>query len=364
MKVVIRYSPSIIIKLTDQEALKVVIRNGYTAAGANGLSAYQIAVNNGFIGTEQEWLESLQGADGIDGINGIDGIDGENGVGVPVGGAAYSFLIKKSTTDFDTEWRGLVLPYSRTNRPATGDYIGQEIYQTDELFGFYKWDGDSWVYIDDMFTSVKWRYGAATYGLTFSNANGGSSSVSSGGTLGGIAIQTGVNLNGRGAVAASIINVNSGSVEFCNAIDIYIPSGNTFDADQDAVFYICNANTANISNRPVSGLFFEVTGTKNNGNIICCSTNDGVNYTEVNTNINFTVPTGVTPQKFVIHQKNGVGQFWYNGVMIAEISDANIETAAMGLGGFVIVKTLANLTTRSYIAYLRSFISKHKSLVF
>ena len=26
-----------------------------------GLSAYQVAVNNGFIGTETEWLESLQG---------------------------------------------------------------------------------------------------------------------------------------------------------------------------------------------------------------------------------------------------------------------------------------------------------------
>jgi hypothetical protein len=32
------------------------------APGANGLSAYEIAVANGFIGTEQEWLESLQGA--------------------------------------------------------------------------------------------------------------------------------------------------------------------------------------------------------------------------------------------------------------------------------------------------------------
>jgi hypothetical protein len=28
--------------------------------GANGLSAYQIAVANGFIGTEEEWLESLK----------------------------------------------------------------------------------------------------------------------------------------------------------------------------------------------------------------------------------------------------------------------------------------------------------------
>jgi uncharacterized repeat protein (TIGR02543 family) len=38
--------------------------------GVNGQSAYQIAVNNGFDGTEQEWLQSLQGKNGINGING------------------------------------------------------------------------------------------------------------------------------------------------------------------------------------------------------------------------------------------------------------------------------------------------------
>lgn len=33
--------------------------------GAPGLSAYQIAVNNGFTGTEQEWLDSLQGGQAV-----------------------------------------------------------------------------------------------------------------------------------------------------------------------------------------------------------------------------------------------------------------------------------------------------------
>lgn len=32
--------------------------------GANGKTAYEIAVENGFVGTEEEWLESLQGIDG------------------------------------------------------------------------------------------------------------------------------------------------------------------------------------------------------------------------------------------------------------------------------------------------------------
>lgn len=48
-------------------------------AGADGDSAYQVAVNNGFIGTEEAWLESLQGTDGVDGINGTNGLDGKDG---------------------------------------------------------------------------------------------------------------------------------------------------------------------------------------------------------------------------------------------------------------------------------------------
>lgn len=50
--------------------------------GKDGLSAYEIAVQNAFIGTEQEWLDSLQGNQGIQGLRGFpgqDGIDGSDG---------------------------------------------------------------------------------------------------------------------------------------------------------------------------------------------------------------------------------------------------------------------------------------------
>ena len=43
--------------------------------GESGLSAYELAVQEGFEGTLTEWLESLQGADGSDGSNGMDGQD-------------------------------------------------------------------------------------------------------------------------------------------------------------------------------------------------------------------------------------------------------------------------------------------------
>ncbi len=53
--------------------------------GTNGLSAYDIAVNNGFVGTEAEWLESLKGADGTGG--------GANGnIPTDIQDTAYTFV--------------------------------------------------------------------------------------------------------------------------------------------------------------------------------------------------------------------------------------------------------------------------------
>ena len=51
--------------------------------GSDGKSAYIIAMGHGFVGTETEWLESLRGADGKDGLPGKDGkngVDGKDGI--------------------------------------------------------------------------------------------------------------------------------------------------------------------------------------------------------------------------------------------------------------------------------------------
>jgi len=65
--------------------------------GANGLSAYQVAVSNGFTGTETQWLASLVGTQGPQGSQGIDGQEGKtalinttlepSGTNCPNGGA-------------------------------------------------------------------------------------------------------------------------------------------------------------------------------------------------------------------------------------------------------------------------------------
>ena len=54
------------------------------ATGKDGRSAYEIAIENGFVGTVAEWLESLKGRDGIDGKDGLPGKDGKDGAdGLP-----------------------------------------------------------------------------------------------------------------------------------------------------------------------------------------------------------------------------------------------------------------------------------------
>lgn len=55
--------------LSTDETGNVVLKNG-GGTGTAGKSAYEIAIDNGFTGTETEWLESLKGSDGDNGANG------------------------------------------------------------------------------------------------------------------------------------------------------------------------------------------------------------------------------------------------------------------------------------------------------
>ncbi len=70
-------------------AYDLAVQNGYRGTltqwlaslkGEDGLSAYEIAVNEGFRGDVDDWLESLKGEDGEDGRDGMDGQDGRDGI--------------------------------------------------------------------------------------------------------------------------------------------------------------------------------------------------------------------------------------------------------------------------------------------
>ena len=97
------------------------IRGPKGEAGKDGLSAYQIAVENGFKGTIKAWLKSLKGEqgqpgkdgknglpgkDGKDGLSGKDGKDGSPGVGLDFKWDGTKLGVKKDT-DKDFKFQDL-----------------------------------------------------------------------------------------------------------------------------------------------------------------------------------------------------------------------------------------------------------------
>lgn len=72
----------------EQMALDIEEQILAVGEGADGASAYDVAVANGFVGTEAEWLDSLvgpAGADGAQGPAGADGAQGPQGIQGPQG---------------------------------------------------------------------------------------------------------------------------------------------------------------------------------------------------------------------------------------------------------------------------------------
>lgn len=66
--------------------------------GKDGLSAYELAVENGFTGTLAEWLASLKGKDGENGVDGKDGVNGSDGK------SAYIIAVEHGFSGTETEW--------------------------------------------------------------------------------------------------------------------------------------------------------------------------------------------------------------------------------------------------------------------
>lgn len=89
---------------------EIAVKNGYdgtesewleSIAGANGLSAYEIAVKNGYVGPVLDWLDSLIGPPGV---NGNDGKDGKDGLPGKTGKSAYRIAVENGFDGTIQDW--------------------------------------------------------------------------------------------------------------------------------------------------------------------------------------------------------------------------------------------------------------------
>lgn len=123
-----------------------------------GKSAFEIAVDNGFVGTEEEWLDTLVGAQGPQGVDGDDGAPGAEG------DSAYEVAVANGFVGTEAEW--LESLQGEPGAGGTGDVNGPAS-STDS--GIVLFDGltgklikDSGVLLSSLATDAELTSGLAT----------------------------------------------------------------------------------------------------------------------------------------------------------------------------------------------------------
>lgn len=143
-------------KVTNTGTDTNVILNFEIPRGFDGKSAYQIALDNGFEGTEEEWLESLKGEPGSGGAGsgepGAPGADGEDGK------SAYEIAVDNGFEGTEIEWLESLkgapgyTPIKGTDYFTDSD-IQQVAEEAAELISIDSVDPDKVVFTDDVLTS-------------------------------------------------------------------------------------------------------------------------------------------------------------------------------------------------------------------
>ena len=109
----------IIFTLNDGKTVVLTVPSPKGEKGDDGESAYQIWLDEGNVGTEQDFLDSLKGEKGEDGENGTDGHDGVDGH-TPVRGTDYWTTQDKQeiVTDVETDLQLTITAIQNTANTA------------------------------------------------------------------------------------------------------------------------------------------------------------------------------------------------------------------------------------------------------
>lgn len=112
-----------------------VLIDGAVIEGVPGDSAYEVAVDNGFVGTEAEWLASLEGTDGTNGTNGTNGATGATGL------SAYQVAVNNGFVGNEAAWLASLEGADGTN--GTNGAAGESVTVTLVAFGDWPPASDS-----------------------------------------------------------------------------------------------------------------------------------------------------------------------------------------------------------------------------
>lgn len=112
-----------VVRAYDSKGKLIASQNIHVTEPTKSKSAYEIAVDNGFRGTETEWLKSLKGEPGPKGIPGPPGSDGK---------IQYIHVAYANNT------QGLNFSTTDSNRPYIGTYVDDQEADSAE-WSKYKW---------------------------------------------------------------------------------------------------------------------------------------------------------------------------------------------------------------------------------
>jgi hypothetical protein len=187
--------------------------------GINGASAYEIAVSNGFVGTQSAWLASLVGATGATGATGSDGSDGVDGATGPQGPQGPQ---GPTGLTGNTGATGPTGPAGPTVYPAAG--IANS---TGTAWGT-SYSASNTIPANFISTLNQNTTGNAATATTATNQSGGTVNATTGTFSGSITVSAN-NVTGGGIILADdgdIVDLNTGycAMRFSSGVQIY--SGN------------------------------------------------------------------------------------------------------------------------------------------
>lgn len=146
--------------VTSKKIVGTVSSDGSLKGGVGALfakdgdSAYQIALNNGFLGTEKEWLASLKGDTGETGADGKDGKDGADGY-TPVKGKDYFDAIYIGAGDMPDGYNAQIDPTGDADTmESVAQAVAKLIVNTPTWLTNVTLPASKWVGADSLYSQV------------------------------------------------------------------------------------------------------------------------------------------------------------------------------------------------------------------